>query len=388
MAPRPAPPLNIPAGTDTVRVSAIDSTLWLSATHTSNLYSPPIPGFGRVRCGCWSLLIQHPSGRKLLYDLGTRPNPFATAPPTLHLPKLKEDGVLEELRVESHVAKILQDGRDGGNVDVAGGEIEAVIWSHWHWDHTGDMATFPPSTRLIVGPGFKENFMPGWTVDPDAQTAQSDFEGREVCELQFERSNAAGAEEELRIGNFRAIDYFGDGSFYVLDSPGHAVGHVNALARVMLEPEERFVHMCGDSARHCGEIRPSVYRPLPDSISPSPVPSLYPAACPGEIFESVLREGRKDDHILELMDIFTPKDMDRKYALIYDEPELRQSVRKVEGLDANENVFTILAHDWSLKGIIDEWPATLNDWMNRNESWKRDVHWRFLADFAGAVKRD
>lgn len=42
--------------------------------------------------------------------------------------------------------------------------------------------------------------------------------GRNLREIDFE---GAGS---LRIGKFPAVDFFGDGSFYLLDSPGHAIG--------------------------------------------------------------------------------------------------------------------------------------------------------------------
>ncbi|PBK85205.1 hypothetical protein ARMGADRAFT_1036500 [Armillaria gallica] len=36
----------------------------------------------------------------------------------------------------------------------------------------------------------------------------------------------------LHIVDLPALDYFGDGSFYVLDTPGHHPGHISSLARV------------------------------------------------------------------------------------------------------------------------------------------------------------
>lgn len=47
--------------------------------------------------------------------------------------------------------------------------------SHWHWDHIGDPSRFPPSTELIVGPGFKDEFLPGYPAKPDAPVRESDF---------------------------------------------------------------------------------------------------------------------------------------------------------------------------------------------------------------------
>jgi hypothetical protein len=52
---------------------------------------------------------------------------------------------------------------------------------------------------------------------------------------------------DITIGRFKAFDYFGDGSFYILDSPGHAVGHINALARTSASPKPSFIHLGGDS---------------------------------------------------------------------------------------------------------------------------------------------
>lgn len=84
--------------------------------------------------------------------------------------------------------------------------------SHGHFDHIGNMQTFPSGIDLIVGPGIKEAYMPGWPRR-DVPLRESDFAGRNVQEISFEESN-------LKIGGFRALDFFSDGSFYLLDSPG------------------------------------------------------------------------------------------------------------------------------------------------------------------------
>ena len=69
---------------------------------------------------------------------------------------------------------------------------------------------------------------------------------------------------------------------------------------------------------------------------------------------------------------------DKRYGLIYDEPALRDIVRKGEELDASADVFTVCAHDWSLKGVIDEWPKPLNSW--KEKGWKDSTRWKFLED--------
>jgi hypothetical protein len=55
--------------------------------------------------------------------------------------------------------------------------------------------------------------MPGFPVKEDSTIRESDYKGREVREIEFDNAG-------LHLGHFRAMDYFGDGSFYLLDSPG------------------------------------------------------------------------------------------------------------------------------------------------------------------------
>ncbi len=55
--------------------------------------------------------------------------------------------------------------------------------------------------------------MPGYPSNPDAPIRESDYKGRNVREISF-------ADTNLKVGRFRALDYFGDGSFYLLDAPG------------------------------------------------------------------------------------------------------------------------------------------------------------------------
>lgn len=60
--------------------------------------------------------------------------------------------------------------------------------------------------------------MPGYPTDQDAPIRASDYEGRPLRQIEFDDSS-------ITIGQFKATDYFGDGSFYLLDSPG--VSHPN-----------------------------------------------------------------------------------------------------------------------------------------------------------------
>jgi hypothetical protein len=55
-----------------------------------------------------------------------------------------------------------------------------------------------------------------------------------------------------------AIDYFGDGSFYLLNAPGHIIGNLSALARTSVSPDILFMLLGGDVALHASQLRPSI----------------------------------------------------------------------------------------------------------------------------------
>lgn len=58
------------------------------------------------------------------------------------------------------------------------------------------------------------------------------------------------------IGSLRGIDYFNDGSLYLLDTPGHFEGHVSALVCIQTEPEPLYHLLGGDAAHHISLIEP------------------------------------------------------------------------------------------------------------------------------------
>ena len=124
MEAKTAPALNVPPSDSTVKISAIDSTLNLVGVACDVLWNPPIKGFDKVTCGTWSFLIEHPSGRKLLYDLGCRKD-WKNLAPALKLQDLVDNGTLDTLDIEKNVSEILTEG----GVELE--DIEGVIWSHW-----------------------------------------------------------------------------------------------------------------------------------------------------------------------------------------------------------------------------------------------------------------
>lgn len=235
-----------------------------------------------------------------------------------------------------------------------------------HWDHIGDLnGTFPPSTQLVVGPGFKEAHLPGYPTNKESPLLQHDFESREVREVDIVKEGAG-----LKIGRFNAYDYFGDGSLYLLDTPGHSIGHICALARTT---PDSFVFMGGDACHHGGEFRPSEYLPLPSELSPSPLPKFNP--CPGHL----LQDAHRTKSATEPYYLCTP-------GFAHDLDVCNWTIEGLQEFDASENVFLIVAHDDSLAQVVGDslYPDSVSDWQHKKLAKK--AKWNFLKDFEGAVE--
>ncbi|KAL7628554.1 hypothetical protein AAE478_000069 [Parahypoxylon ruwenzoriense] len=356
------PELNIPASTSTVDVSIVNTTGVIRALDPRRFFEPKIPGHDYLGTPCYSFFIRHPVlNRTLVFDLGMRKD-FHNWPPHM-LAAFKEAGVI--IIVPKHIREVL----DEHGVDTK--NIEAVVWSHSHFDHTGDPSTFEPSTTLIVGPGCKEKTFPGYPINPEARILETDYAGREVKGLDF-------SDSKIMIGRFPAIDYFGDGSFYFLDSPGHCIGHICGFARVTSNPDS-FILMGGDIIHHDGELRPHHWHPLPDSISPHPFDILSPSPCPGELFEKLLRNGNKEDSFY-IPAVTVPEGQ----RAVHEDPSLAlESIKKLQELDAHGNIFVVPAHDQYLLNVVDFFPKPANEFMKKG--WAKKSRWMFLADFAKAV---
>ncbi|KAI9372342.1 beta-lactamase-like protein [Aspergillus egyptiacus] len=327
-------------------------------SHLKRFMTPQVPGLDTFASNpAFSFLLEHPSGRKLVFDLGIRRDHHNYAPKVANY--IPTTGY--KIEVTHHVAEILEEN------GIPTKDIEAVIWSHWHWDHIGDPSTFPPTTDLIVGPGFKEAMLPGYPANPDSPIRESDYANRTLREITFSDPNT------LQIGQFPALDYFGDGSFYLLDSPGHAIGHLCGLARTTTNPDT-FILMGGDIAHFAGVFRPSTHLPIPDSIHPTPWGCGHRSAeatfCPGSAWEELqASRGRKATDPL-----FEP-------TFGHDIPLAMETVRKLQEIDCDEDVFVIIAHDFAVRDGVEHFPEALNEW--KAKGWGRRLRWAFLKELEG-----
>lgn len=330
-------------------------------------WQPEMKGFDGIHVPIYCFLISS-GNRHALFDLGVRRDWENYAPKTVDLIRRTT-----RVHTEKNVSEILDSQEDwlGEGPAIRSKDIEAVIWSHHHFDHIGDLSTFPPSTDLVVGPGVKALCWPAYPSNPDSLVLDADIHGRNVREIEF----ASDSTRVCKIGRFNAFDYFGDGSFYLLDAPGHAVGHLCALARVTTAADgnaehDSFVFMGADACHHAGLLRPTQYLPLPANISPSPI-KRFPT-CPGEVLQRLQPLQSPAEPFFTVSRVLFP---DHRAAL--------DTVRKMEELDAADNIFIIIAHDESIKNHIDLFPHPINDW--KSNGLRARTRWLFCKDFEKAL---
>ena len=351
--PKAHPSLNIPQSNSTVEVSIINTTTDMIVPAKA-MIEPVQKGHEIMNMPTFAFLIENKTlGKAVMFDLGCRKDWWNH--PASAYASIKNG--IPGLKVSKSVNELL---REGGVDDK---KIDAVVWSHWHWDHTGNLSLFPPSTDLYVGPGFKEAFLPGYPANKDSPVLDQDFEGRAVHELSFDTSNTIGA--------FRSHDFFGDGSFYLLDVPGHAIGHISGFARTT---PDTFVFMGGDICHFGGSYRPTVYAPMPATI-PSTVPldRRLPIPCPCSFF----RGSHYDPEKMRTSTFY--KVTQAPGGWYVDPPTAQRSVKSLEVFDADENVFVCVAHDGGLIPVVDWFPnGTINDW--KTKGWKERSRWGFLNE--------
>ncbi|KAK3309226.1 uncharacterized protein B0T15DRAFT_390734 [Chaetomium strumarium] len=223
-----------------------------------------------------AFLIQHPSQSptggsqvtRIVFDLGIKRDlsgytPAQQAHIAQRQPVVTDPDGAASLRGSTAAEKPLLDpARD----------IDFVILSHVHWDHVGTPSDFPRST-FVVGSGtldllkngagplypaelFNDDELPASrtvelppvpnsttvTAIPTKTTTPKHTPAPPDTVIILPASAAGWAWRPL--ASFPAVlDFFGDGSVYVVDSPGHLFGHVNLLVR--LEPR-RYVYLGGD----------------------------------------------------------------------------------------------------------------------------------------------
>ena len=180
---------------------------------------------------------------------------------------------------------------------------------------------------------------------------------------------------DVKIGKFHAFDFFGDGSFYLLDVPGHATGPMSGLARTA---PTTFVLLGADTFHLAGSLRPSQYTPLPETLDSleAGLDEFFPAPCPCSIFGDC----HPSPESARTNPYYTAS---RAPGSAYVDPETAdRSIQELIEFDAGEDVLVCLAHDPGLFEVLPLFNANpesnINDWQEKG--YKEKTRWRFLNE--------
>ncbi|KZT61609.1 hypothetical protein CALCODRAFT_514693 [Calocera cornea HHB12733] len=271
-----------------------------------NIITPATSKTAGYDAPTFSFFIKHhPSGKTLFFDLGIRAD--------------WQTGFADDLKgyilagppvMLGDVGEILKEG--GENPE----EVSAVVISHRHWDHTGNISPFPKAE--VVGG------IDTFDADLGRQTA-----GRQTLVVDWSKVKSS------KVASFgHGYDYFGDGSIWLVDSAGHTAGHLSALIRTTPSPNATYVLLSGDTCHHPVLISPATHHfrlatfPVRGSEeNPRQHPALPPPCC-------------------------MHSDMSRAW----------DTVCRTRRVEAEDNIMVVLAHDYvywrEWKGAEDRlWPS-------------------------------
>ncbi|OLN81266.1 N-acyl homoserine lactonase AttM [Colletotrichum chlorophyti] len=359
---------NIPESDNIVRVKLIDTTAAMVGTSEA-FVSPNVPGHDVINFCSLSFLLENETlGRNALFDLGVRKDYW-------NLPVSTQKGVMGPVIFGTKVDKGIDDVLKGGGVDLE--TIHYCIWSHAHFDHRGDMSIFPKSTSLVTGAGYlSAKGRPGGRDDPQAAP---EFEGRPLREADFSSG--------LTVGKFKAQDFFGDGSFYLLEAPGHQPEHICGLARTTPSSAPggaTFVFLGGDICHFAGVFRPSSELPLPEEIPASVISRrrdwTTKAACQCSFFTAHHPNAQDNSSARTVPWYQLPHG--GEHSVYMDLDQAADSVSKMQELDVKDNIMVCLAHDSSLLSVLPifnkEPEKNINNW--KSQGWKDITHWSWLNE--------
>lgn len=155
-----------------------------------------------------AFLIEHPNGKRVLYDTGWSPDVRDKADDVLGLGKYSTIPTLPEGQcITDRLAAL---GLKPENIDV-------VVISHMHVDHVGALLPMKGSKRIITSRAERE------AAGDGAETTYRKccWDGATIETFEYDSIGVG----PLGLGK----DLFGDGSVLIVATPGHSDGHSSLL---------------------------------------------------------------------------------------------------------------------------------------------------------------
>lgn len=145
---------------------------------------------------------------------------------------------------------------------------------------------------------------------------------------------------------------------------------MTGLARVT---SESFLVLGGDTCHHAGQLRPTAALqrnfPVPPALLPSTKTSISTT-----YFWSLGTAVNSFNIASRTEPFLTISDIPNT---LYADPTIAKvSLDKIQAFDADPDFLVILAHDESLRGVLDLFPKTLNGW--KAQGLKDSFVWEFV----------
>lgn len=171
-------------------------------------------------------LIEHPRFGRVMFEAGHHSG--IAADPGDHLGWIHAAGLMP---MEQSPGQSAKDQLNAAGIDPA--SVRAIIASHFHPEHVGAVEEFPEA-EVVTDRRELEHAR----ADPDYNYVPREYdEVKRWRPLDFEGAPA--------FGTFAgSVDLFGDGSVYVVSSPGHTPGHVSMALRLA----SGWLFLAGDAA--------------------------------------------------------------------------------------------------------------------------------------------
>ncbi|EMD86420.1 hypothetical protein COCC4DRAFT_135457 [Bipolaris maydis ATCC 48331] len=319
-----SPSLEVPAPNKLVTVRVID-TGNRATVPAGYFMEPHIEGHEIMKSPQFSFLIEHSSGKKILFDLATRKDPENLSPVIRQ--SIAAGGLAFE--GDKDVVDILEEN------GIKREETEEVVWSHWHLDPARTVYVDTVSACCGISRG-------KWRCTLN-RIGEDDLAVKRVEKLAVSITVSRG--RKMSYDNF-SIFIFLLLYYRLMQTRSKA----SSPLTLNLDELPKFRH----------------YRPSPYSTPP-----FAPGSeCPGALILNIHPQKSPTKPF------YTQK---KNEELMQDYPKLLESTDKMSSFDGDEHVLVLIAYDATVLDTLDFFPEHANDWKERG--WKSAVRWTFLQDF-------